>query len=116
LRVVELDHRSEEAFLFGVRVGLIPTADVRMKETCETLSKAHPHVVALVDGDSEGDRYAEELSNPAAGTCKVLRWPDHWTIEDVVGWIIGADERGVMERLDRDLAVAPAIASRCWRG
>jgi hypothetical protein len=107
MRVVDLDRHSEEACLFAVRVGLIPTADVRMKETCETLSKAHPHVVALVDGDNEGDRYAEELSNPAAGACKVLCWPDGWTIEDVVCWIVGADERAVMERLNQDLAVAP---------
>jgi putative ATP-dependent endonuclease of OLD family len=107
MRVVELDHHSGDPCLFGVRVGLIPTADARMKETCETLSKANPHVVALVDGDTEGDSYAAELSNPDAGARKVLRWPDGWTIEDVVGWIVAADERTVMKRLDRDLAVAP---------
>lgn len=107
MRAVELDKDSEEPCLFGVRVGLVPTTDARMRETCETLSKAHPQVYALVDGDGEGERYAGELSDPASGASKVLRWPDGWTTEDVVGWIIEADEAAVMERLDRDLADAP---------
>jgi hypothetical protein len=106
-RVVELDRESEEPCLFGVRVGLIPTTDVRMRETCEALSKAHPHIVALVDGDGDGALYAANLRDPAAGVEKVLCWPDQWTIEDVIGWIVGADETPVMARLNRDLAVAP---------
>lgn len=103
MRIVDLDHHSEEPCLFGVRVGLIPTSDARIKETCETLSKAHPQVLALVDGDGDGDRYADELADPAAGARKVLRWPDGWTIEDVVGWIVAADEQPVIDRLGRDL-------------
>jgi hypothetical protein len=104
---VELDRHSEEPCLFGVRVGLIPTSDVQMKATCQTLSKAHPQVLALVDGDTDGDRYATELSDPAVGIGKVLRWPTAWTIEDVVGWIIRADEAAVMDRLNQSLGVAP---------
>lgn len=107
LRAVELDNDSAEPCLFGVRVGLIPTSDARMRETCETLSKGHPQVCALVDGDGDGERYADELSDPAAGARKVLRWPHGWTIEDVVGWVIEADDAAVMEQLNRDLAEAP---------
>ena len=107
MRIVEQDHNSAEPCLFGVRVGLIPTGDARIKETCEKLSKAHPQVLALVDGDGEGDRYAGELADPAAGARKVLCWPEGWTIEDVIGWIIAADEQPVIDRLGRDLAEAP---------
>jgi putative ATP-dependent endonuclease of the OLD family len=107
MRAVELDQQSDEDCLFGVRIGLIPTSDARMRETCEALSKAHPHVSGLVDGDADGDRYADELRNPNVGARKVLRWPDGWTIEDVVGWILGADEIAVMQRINGDLAVAP---------
>jgi hypothetical protein len=106
-RAVELDHESDEPFLFGVRVGLIPTSDAKVKETCEALSKAHPHVSGLVDGDGDGDRYAAELSDPGVGARKVMRWPDGWTIEDVVCWILEADETAVMQRINRDLIVAP---------
>src|SRR5262249_44372180 len=84
MRAVELDHQSDETCLFGVRVGLIPTSDARIKETCEALSKAHPAVSALVDGDYDGDRHAGELRNPNVGARRVLRWPDGWSIEDVV--------------------------------
>lgn len=106
-RAVELDCDSVEPFLFGVRVGLIPTSEAKVKETCEALSKAHPHVFGLVDGDADGDRYAGELSDPTVGARKVLRWPDSWTIEDVVCWVVEADEAAVMHRINGDLAVAP---------
>jgi len=107
MRAVELGRGTAEPCLFGVRVGLIPTSDARIRETCEMLGKAHPKVCALVDGDGDGDLYADELTDPAAGARKVLRWPDGWTIEDVVGWVIEADDIAVMERLSRDLAEAP---------
>ncbi len=103
MRAVELEKDSEELCMFGVRVGLVPTGDAKIKETCEMLSNAHPKVCALVDGDTEGKRYARELAEPTAGVGKVLCWPDEWMIEDVVGWIIEADEAEVMEGLSREL-------------
>jgi hypothetical protein len=92
--------------LFGVRIGVVPTKDAKVKETCEVMSKAHPLVCALVDGDAEGTRYARLLDAPDIGAKMVLRWPDDWTIEDLVGWIVRADEAHVMARLNVDLAEA----------
>ena len=106
-RVVELDNETDETCLFGVRVGLIPTSDAKVAETCEAISKAHPRIYALVDGDADGDRYARALRDPAVGARKVLRWPDGWTIEDVVCWILQADEAAAMDRINADLAAAP---------
>lgn len=108
LRVADLDRESEQPCLFGVRVGVVPTSDAKVKETCATLAKAHAHIVALVDGDGDGIRYADSLDEAGAGATKVLRWPDGWTIEDVVGWIVDADEARVMARLTEDFAEAPA--------
>lgn len=107
LRVAELDRDSEQPCHFGVRVGVVPTSDAKVKETCATLAKAHPHVVALVDGDNDGIGYADSLDEAGAGATKVLRWPDGWMIEDVVGWIIAADEAAVVARLNTDLSTAP---------
>ena len=107
MRIVELDQETDEPCLFGVRVGLIPTSDARIKETCETLIKAHPRVCALVDGDEDGQRYARELSDPSVPVSIVLRWPAGWEIEDVIAWVIAADEAAVIERLNRDLACGP---------
>ena len=106
-RAVELDNKSDEVCLFGVRVGLVPTSDAKVKETCEALNKAHPHVCGLVDGDADGERYSRELNDPAVGAHKVLRWPDGWTIEDVVCWLLEADEAAAMRRINADLAIAP---------
>jgi putative ATP-dependent endonuclease of OLD family len=107
MRAVELDGESEEPCLFGGRVAVVPTSDAKVKETCKALNEAHPHICALVDGDADGDRYADELRDPAWGARKVLRWPDAWTIEDVVGWIIEPDEAAVMAHINGDLAEAP---------
>ena len=77
-----------------------------MRETCEILSKAHPHICALVDGDGAGGRYARELAEGDPPVRKVLQWPDGWTIEDVVGWIVEVDEGPVMDRLNREFVPA----------
>jgi putative ATP-dependent endonuclease of the OLD family len=106
-RVADLDKDSEQSCLFGVRVGIVPTSDAKVKETCATLANAHPNIVALVDGDGDGIGYADSLDEEGAGAVKVLLWPLGWTIEDVVCWTIQADEQRVLARLDQDLSVAP---------
>ena len=111
MRAVELDSDSLEPCLFGVRVGVVPTSDSRIKETCDVLGKAHPKVCGLVDGDSPGKEYARELGGTGSSARIVLGWPDEWTIEDVVGWVLGADEAAVVGKLQQDLAEAPANLS-----
>lgn len=106
MRAVEMDRDADEACLFGVRVGIVPTGDARMRETCEILSKAHPHICALVDGDGAGERYAREVAEGDPPVRKVLQWPAGWTIEDVVGWIVEVDEGPVMDRLNREFVPA----------
>ncbi|MBB4374129.1 putative ATP-dependent endonuclease of OLD family [Bradyrhizobium sp. cir1] len=107
LRIAELDRDGTEPCLFGVRIGVVPTADAKVKETCEALSKAHPMVCGLVDGDADGTRYSDQLDGAGVGASKVLRWQDGWTIEDLVGWIVHADEATIMTKLNADLAEAP---------
>nr|WP_242463496.1 ATP-binding protein [Rhodothalassium salexigens] len=111
LRVAELAPEREQPCLFGVRIGVVPTDDAKVEETCETLAKAHPKVMALVDGDPAGIGYADALDAPDAGAKKVLRWPDDWTMEDVIGWLLEADEAAVIARLDTDLTTAPGDAA-----
>ncbi len=104
-RSVELDQEAEEPCLFGIRVGLVPTSDAKVKETCEVLSKVHPNVCSLLDGDEAGNRYVVDLSNPEVGARKVIQWPSGWTIEDVVCWILEADE-AVVQQLNQDFLSA----------
>lgn len=106
-KVVDLEHEAAEPCRFGVRVGLIPTGDARILETCQTLSKAHSQICALLDGDGDGERYANELRNPDAGVRKVLQWGNGWMIEDVIGWIIEPDEAGIIYILNTELSEPP---------
>ena len=106
-RAVELGVDSEEQCLFGSRIGLVPTSDSRIAETTNAVNQAHPAIIALVDGDSDGDRYARDLTDGCGAASMVLQWSDGWTIENVVGWIIAADEVPVMTRLGQELDGGP---------
>lgn len=106
-RVVEMDSSTDQSCLFGIRIGVVPTGEARIKETCELLGNAHPKICALVDGDDAGKRYTRELSDASAPIQKVLSWPFGWTIEDVIGWVVEADEAEVIGKLNRELDQAP---------
>ena len=110
-RVIELYDCSDGICLFGFRVGVVPTHNAHVKQTCEVLSKAHPKVCGLLDGDDAGKKYATELSASSSGVHTVLTWPKDWMIEDVIGWIIEADECAVMEELSNELPGAPQTCS-----
>jgi hypothetical protein len=60
----------------------------------------------LVDGDAAGQGYSAALVQ--AHACRaILRWPDGWTIEDAIAWIVQADEAAVLGLLNADLPTAP---------
>ena len=87
---------------FGSRVGLIPTHDAAVQATVAQLVRLHPKVAAVVDGDAEGRGYATALGQAAMAPSVVIRWPDEWTIENVIGWVLGADPVSVLAGLDPD--------------
>ena len=115
LRAIEMADGGHGPSSFGVRVGVVPTSDAKVVVTCETLSAAHPCVCALVDGDDAGKEYASGLAGPESGAQRVLLWPDQWTIEDIVGWIVEADEELLMQRLTSDLAGGPGSSELVGR-
>lgn len=85
---------------FGSCVGLVPTHDAAVQATVAELVRLHPKVAALVDGDAEGRGYAAALEQAEAAPNVIVRWPDEWTIENAVGWILEADEASVLAGLD----------------
>jgi len=81
---------------FGAVVGVIPTRDAAIKVTFERLRELHPHVFVLVDGDRPGDDYIRDLLHDASPPETIVQWPKDWFVEDVVGWVMGADEPAVL--------------------
>jgi energy-coupling factor transporter ATP-binding protein EcfA2 len=86
--------KSDAESNFGAYIGVVPTQDAAVVNTFEFLSPLHPMVVALVDGDAAGTAYADALANLERPPSAVLRWPDGWMLEDVVGSILSVDESG----------------------
>jgi DNA primase len=84
-------------------VGVIPTTDSKIDGVFQELSKAHPRVLCLVDGDTAGDSYVATLKKLATPPKRILQLPASWTIEDVVGWIAEADEANAVKELSMQL-------------
>jgi hypothetical protein len=93
---------------FGSYVGVVPTHDAAVEATAAVLSRLHPRVTALVDGDGPGVGYAQALAAAAARPAVILRWQDGWTLENVVGWILEADQAAAIAALAQSVAPSPA--------
>lgn len=93
---------------FGSYVGVVPTHDAAVEATVAALIPLHPRISALVDGDGTGVGYAQALAAAAARPASILRWPDGWTVEDVIGWILEADSAAATAALTQSIAPPPA--------
>lgn len=100
---------TKEECRFAAHVGLVATHDAAVVATYESLSALHPRVACLVDGDQDGIQYANRLVALRKPPRLVLRWPDAWTVEDVVGWIAEADTFAVLNSLATTIAPAPEL-------
>jgi putative ATP-dependent endonuclease of the OLD family len=98
--------RSRDACHFASEIGVIRTKDAAVEATYRRLQELHPRLVCLVDGDKPGRGYAKALMQLDHPPAKVLRWPDAWTIESILGWIVKA-----APELLNNLDVMPPLSS-----
>lgn len=105
-RLVELQPAAEAPGAhFSATMGVVPTLDSAVEETYKRLSKTHPRIIPIVDGDPAGQGYATALV--ACGADRILRWPEGWTIEDLVGWIIQPAQAPILAGLATELDSPP---------
>ncbi len=90
-RVADLSTTNENLVSFTHEVGVIPTKDSRIADVFDDLRGVHPMLTCLVDGDAQGKAYARTLAAKLEPPARVMVWPDGWTIEDVIGWVLAAD-------------------------
>jgi hypothetical protein len=91
-RVADLSAMDESLVSFTHEVGVIPTKDSRIADVFDDLRGVHPMLTCLVDGDDQGKTYARTLAAKPEPPARVMVWPDGWTIEHAVGWVLAADE------------------------
>lgn len=110
VRAVDLgqDWSPETECRFGCHIGVIPTHDAAVVATCNELQRLHSCLVALVDGDQQGTAYAAALAAAGEPPSVILRWPDGWTMEQVVGWILEADPAAALTQVQAVLDPPPA--------
>jgi putative ATP-dependent endonuclease of the OLD family len=97
---------------FGAYVGVIPTHDAAVEATVAALARLHPRVTAIVDGDATGAANAQALAGAAVPPAVILRWPDDWTIENVIGWILEANAAGALFALATMVTPVPATIAQ----
>ena len=105
LRVIELQAQPVSgASLASTTIGIIPTQNGAVCATTSLIKEVHSNVVSLVDGDSAGNDYVKTLT--VDSTQKVIRWPNDWTIEDVIGWITIPCESEVLQFLAAEYSLS----------
>jgi putative ATP-dependent endonuclease of OLD family len=85
------DGLPEEALSFAHEVGVIPTKDARVADVFQHLAAIHPALTCAVDGDAAGNDYIAACCALATPPAAMVRWPDNWTIENIISWIVEAD-------------------------
>jgi putative ATP-dependent endonuclease of the OLD family len=84
---------------FPLEVGLLPTEDASLVEISKRMSRLHPRVGCLVDGDAAGIEYVRQLRLARPAPQFIIRWNDGAELEDILGWLLHADP-SVVEQID----------------
>lgn len=92
---------------FGSCVGVIPTHDAAVVAVTAALDSLHPRITALVDGDATGVSYAQTLAAATPSPSVIIRWPNSWAIEDIIGWILHANDSTALAALSPLLTPSP---------
>lgn len=90
LELGSTDH-ADPGLSFAHEVGAVPTADARAREVYEHLRDIHPSIFCLFDGDPQGNDYTAAICRCNPPPRLVIRWPDTWAMENVIGWIAEGD-------------------------
>ena len=122
-RVADLSATDERLISFTHEIGIIRTKDSRIADVFDDICGVHPMLTCLVDGDTQGKSYAAALAAKPEPPARVLIWPDGWTIEHVIGWLLAADDSILQDeelapyRLPASISEFPAfLAEKAHKG
>ena len=93
VKALELRATGEDeiGLSFAHEVGVVPTKDARAAEVFQHLRAIHSTLFCLFDGDQAGTDYTLTCCRLAHPPTNIVRWPQDWEIENVVGWIVEGD-------------------------
>lgn len=94
--------------LFRTMFGIVPTHDACVVDTVQKIKDIRGDVIALVDGDKAGDDYLKALVGTSQPPENIVQWPAGLAMEDVVGWILGKDQK-LVKAIQADVPSAPGL-------
>jgi putative ATP-dependent endonuclease of the OLD family len=89
----------DQAPPFSAVIGVVLTHNGAVRETYERLRKLRSGISVIVDGDDAGVKYIQSLTSLQSPPTTIVQWPEGWTIEDAICWILEADRDAVVEAL-----------------
>lgn len=101
---------NDPAQSFAHEVGVIPTVDARALDTLGHLSTVAPRIVCLFDSDQAGRDYTAAACRREIAPSAIIRWPDGWSMEHVIGWIVAADPTVLDDQTLAEAGVPPGLA------
>ena len=88
---------------FSSVVGVIPTRDAAVRITFERLRSLHPAVAVLLDSDQREDEHLAAILTSDPPPFAIIQWPEGWTIEDAVHWVLAPGEAEILPEIRRRL-------------
>jgi putative ATP-dependent endonuclease of the OLD family len=102
------DDAQENRSRFSTFIGVVPTNDAKIADTFAIINKVHARPCILVDGDSDGRGYFDSVRTSAPPPKCVVFWPQGWSMEHVVGWIVNADQANMLGAISTALGQSVA--------
>lgn len=79
----------DSAMSFSLRpITILPTCDAALVESFQEISKFRPDAIPVVDGDTAGAGYLEQLISAIPSPSKVVRYGDGAGTEYLAAWIL----------------------------
>ncbi len=110
-RISDVGEAKQTQPPFTAVFGVAPTENSSVAFTAAHLRRMRNGIIAIVDGDKAGDGYVTDLQKSARPPDGVVQWPQDWTIEDVVGWILAQSPPRVLTEISIDLGGGWTLSS-----
>lgn len=84
---------------FGSLFSVVPTHEATLIITYRELSCFKKNIIFLVDGDDQGNTYISNIKAEITEPVTIIQWGDSFTMEDIITYILKADEQAVIQLL-----------------
>lgn len=91
--------KQQQVNSFGTMFGIVPTHNANIIDTYKELACFNKNMIFIVDGDAQGNTYITNIKNEVSDPVIVIQWGNSFTMEDIIGYILKAEEISVAQQI-----------------